>query len=203
MTRKSQFLAGIKAAEGYIKERGGWGGRTVQLVQCQSPGDPASDLKCYHDFIGSQTVAAMGLLEKQPDYLPLLVKAQYTGVHAREHPFGGTVLVGDFPAWNHRVPTQPQRIMPVRRGYSTSRCFQQDLPTAAGVRGRLCSGDLLGNAAFRSTTYICLWVRRTRLPTFRRWCRETLSWCLCLGQAAPITTFLNAFSAAGFPIDGC
>src|SRR5258708_30950524 len=72
---QTQYTAGIQAAEGYINAHGGWGGRTVQLVQCQSPGDPASDLKCYHSIVGSQPVAMMGLLENSATYLPLLAQA--------------------------------------------------------------------------------------------------------------------------------
>src|SRR5258708_4350949 len=68
---QTQYLAGIKAAEGYINANGGWGGRTVQLVQCSSPGDPASDLKCYHSIIGGQSVTMMGLLQNSANYVPL------------------------------------------------------------------------------------------------------------------------------------
>jgi branched-chain amino acid transport system substrate-binding protein len=67
--------AGVAAAEGYIDAHGGWGGRSVDLVTCTSPGDPTSDGECYQKVIAAHATAMLGLMSYNAEYLPLLAKA--------------------------------------------------------------------------------------------------------------------------------
>jgi ABC-type branched-subunit amino acid transport system substrate-binding protein len=73
---KTMFEVGVKAAEGYIEENGGWGGRKVSLSWCVSPGDPASDTKCYRQFVSDEVDVAMGVLANHATVgLPMLSDA--------------------------------------------------------------------------------------------------------------------------------
>lgn len=73
----AQYAPGITAALGYIKAHGGWGGRKVNLIKCQSPADPASDTKCYNQFISGHATAMVGtLLNAATVGLPALAKAK-------------------------------------------------------------------------------------------------------------------------------
>jgi ABC-type branched-subunit amino acid transport system substrate-binding protein len=72
----AQMDPGFTAALGYINAHGGWGGRTVKVIKCSSPGDPASDTKCIHQFISAHAVATVGLLGANGTIgLPLYSKA--------------------------------------------------------------------------------------------------------------------------------
>ena len=73
---QATFDPGIEAALGYIRQHGGWGGRKVILEHCNSTGDPASDLACFHQFAAEHVVATMGLLGTSGTIgTPLLSKA--------------------------------------------------------------------------------------------------------------------------------
>jgi branched-chain amino acid transport system substrate-binding protein len=73
---QSQLTPGFKAALGYINAHGGWGGRPVKIIPCTSPGDPASDTKCFHQFISDHVLATIGLLSTNGTIgLPLESKA--------------------------------------------------------------------------------------------------------------------------------
>jgi len=194
-----QFLAGIKAAEGYIKERGGWGGRTVQLVQCQSPGDPASDLKCYHDFVGSQTVAVMGLLENSPTYLQLLVKAHIPALMLASTPSEAQ------SSWEMSLPGIIESYTAAAhyacaKGLKHVAVFQQDLPTARVSEAAFAQGIFSKCGIQVNNVYMPLGTADPA-PYIQKAVAGNPQLLFMSGQAAPITTFLNAFSTAGFPID--
>lgn len=57
----SQFTIGELAAQDYINENGGVGGRPVKIVQCDSKADPAATTACAQQAVESGAVAKLGL----------------------------------------------------------------------------------------------------------------------------------------------
>jgi hypothetical protein len=108
---KEMYDPAVKAALAYIKDRGGWGGRAVTTDECVSPGDPASDTKCYNQFVSNGDTAVIGIMANQSNIgLPTLGKSQipsYTvGVNGTEDksPWqdsfgGGGIGAVTTPAW--------------------------------------------------------------------------------------------------------
>jgi len=70
---KAMYDPAIKAATGYIRQHGGWGGRRVQFVECSSPGDVASDTECYRDFLAQHVMTEMGILANSFSLAPQLL----------------------------------------------------------------------------------------------------------------------------------
>jgi branched-chain amino acid transport system substrate-binding protein len=59
---KAQMIPGIQAAIGYARDHGGWGGRGLKLDICITPADPASDTKCFNQFVSDHVDATLGLV---------------------------------------------------------------------------------------------------------------------------------------------
>jgi ABC-type branched-subunit amino acid transport system substrate-binding protein len=72
---QTQYLAGIKAAEGYVNAHGGWDGRSVNVQECTTSGTPAADASCYRQFISAHVMAVIGLTSTNSVWLPQLAKA--------------------------------------------------------------------------------------------------------------------------------
>ena len=196
---QTQYLAGITAAEGYINTHGGWGGRTVQLVQCQSPGDPASDLKCYHSVIGSQPVAMMGLLENSETYLPLLVKA-----HIPSFMFAGSASEEQSP-WSMGLGGVLESYTSAAKyacakGYKNVTVFQQDVPSSRDSEAAFAAGIFSACKIQVNNVYMPLGTADPA-PYIQKAVAGNPQLLFMSGQAAPITTFLSEFTAAHFPID--
>jgi ABC-type branched-subunit amino acid transport system substrate-binding protein len=72
----TMFQTGDATALGYAAQHGGWGGHHVDFIQCQSPGDAASDTKCYKEFVADKVAAVIGVAANQGNIgLPLLKAA--------------------------------------------------------------------------------------------------------------------------------
>jgi ABC-type branched-subunit amino acid transport system substrate-binding protein len=196
---QTQYLAGITAAEGYINTHGGWGGRTVQLVQCQSPGDPASDLKCYHTIIGAQPVAMMGLLENSETYLPLLVQA-----HVPSFLFAGSAAEEQSP-WSMGLGGIIETYTAAAKyacakGYKNVTVFQQDVPSSRESEAAFAAGIFSACKIQVNNVYMPLGTADPA-PYIQKAVATNPQLLFMSGQAAPITTFLSDFTAAHFPID--
>jgi ABC-type branched-subunit amino acid transport system substrate-binding protein len=196
---QTQYLAGITAAEGYINTHGGWGGRTVQLVQCQSPGDPASDLKCYHSVIGSQPVAMMGLLENSETYLPLLVQA-----HIPSFMFAGSASEEQSP-WSMGLGGVLESYTAAAKyacakGYKNVTVFQQDVPSSRDSEAAFAAGIFSACKIQVNNVYMPLGTADPA-PYIQKAVATNPQLLFMSGQSAPITTFLSDFTAAHFPID--
>jgi branched-chain amino acid transport system substrate-binding protein len=196
---QTQYTAGITAAEGYINAHGGWGGRTVQLVQCQSPGDPASDLKCYHSIIGSQPVAMMGLLENSATYLPLLVSAKipsfmFAGTAAEEQSSWSVGLGGVLETYTAAAKYA------CAKGLKNVTVFQQDVPQSRDSEAAFAAGIFSACGITVNNVYMPLGTADPA-PYIQKAVATNPQLLFMSGQAAPITTFLSDFTAAHFPID--
>ena len=196
---QTQYTAGIQAAEGYINAHGGWGGRTVQLVQCQSPGDPASDLKCYHSIIGSQPVAMMGLLENSATYLPLLVSAKipsfmFAGTAAEEQSSWSVGLGGVLETYTAAAKYA------CAKGLKNVTVFQQDVPQSRDSEAAFAAGIFSACGIKVNNVYMPLGTADPA-PYIQKAVGTNPQLLFMAGQASPITTFLSALTAAHFPID--
>jgi len=196
---QTQYLAGITAAEGYINTHGGWGGRAVQLVQCQSPGDPASDLKCYHTVVGSQPVAMLGLLENSATYLPLLVQAHipsfmFAGSPGEEQSPWSMGLGGIIETYTAAAKYA------CAKGLKNVTVFQQDVPSARESEAAFATGIFSACKIQVNNVYMPLGTADPA-PYIQKAVATNPQLLFMSGQAAPITTFLTAFTAAHFPID--
>jgi ABC-type branched-subunit amino acid transport system substrate-binding protein len=196
---ETQYLPGIKAAEGYISENGGWGGRTVQLVQCSSPGDPASDLKCYHTIIGSQPVAALGLLSNSATYLPLLAQAKIPSFM-----FASSASEEQSP-WQMGLGSAPETYTAAAKyacakGLKNVTVFQQDLPSARAAESAFASAIFSSCSIQVNNVYMPLGTADPA-PYIQKAVATNPQLLFIAGQASPITTFLSALSAAHFPTD--
>jgi len=196
---QTQYMAGIKAAEGYINAHGGWGGRTVQLVQCQSPGDPASDLKCYHSIVGSQPVSMMGLLENSATYLPLLAQAHipsfmFAGTAAEEQSSWSMGLGGIIETYTAAAKYA------CAKGLKTVTVFQQDVPQSRDAEAAFAKGIFSACGIQVNNVFMPLGTADPA-PYIEKAVATNPQLLFISGQASPITTFLNAITAAHFPID--
>jgi ABC-type branched-subunit amino acid transport system substrate-binding protein len=196
---ETQYLPGIKAAEGYINENGGWGGRTVQLVQCSSPGDPASDLKCYHTIVGSQPVAALGLLANSATYLPLLAQAKIPSFM-----FASSASEEQSP-WEMGLGSAPETYTAAAKyacakGLKNVAVFQQDLPAARAGESAFANGIFSSCGIQVNNVYMPLGTADPA-PYIQKAVANNPQLLFIAGQTSPITTFLSALSAAHFPTD--
>lgn len=57
----SQFTVGELAAQDYINENGGVGGRPIKIVKCDSKADPAATTACAQAAVNDKAVAKLGL----------------------------------------------------------------------------------------------------------------------------------------------
>lgn len=196
---ETQYMPGIKAAEGYINEHGGWGGRTVQIVQCSSPGDPASDLKCYHTMIGSQPVAAMGLLTNSATYLPLLVQA-----HIPSFMFASTAAEEKSP-WSMGLGSSIESYTAAAKyacakGLKNVTVFQQDLPQARDAEAAI-SSSIFSACNIQVNNVYMPEGTADPAPYIQKAVASNPQLLFIAGEASPITTFLSALTAAHFPTD--
>jgi ABC-type branched-subunit amino acid transport system substrate-binding protein len=196
---QTQYTAGIAAAEGYINAHGGWGGRAVQLVQCQSPGDPAADLKCYHSIIGSEPVAMLGLLENSATYLPLLVSAHipsfmFAGTAAEEQSSWSVGLGGGLETYTAAAKYA------CAKGLKNVTVFQQDVPQSRNSEAAFAAGIFSACGITVNNVYMPLGTADPA-PYIQKAVGTNPQLLFIGGQASPITTFLSALTAAHFPID--
>jgi ABC-type branched-subunit amino acid transport system substrate-binding protein len=195
---ETQFLAGYKAVQGYISENGGWGGRTVKLEKCSSPGDPASDLKCYHQFIDAGTVAVTGLMASSATYLPLLVAA-----HIPSFVFAGTPAELQNP-WSVSLPGAIETFTAAARyacakGLKNVTVFAQDLPSSRSAASAFSTGIYASCGITVQNVYMPL-ATADPAPYIQQAVKGNPQLLFIGGQTLPITTFLNAITAAGYPV---
>jgi ABC-type branched-subunit amino acid transport system substrate-binding protein len=196
---ETQYLPGINAAEGYINENGGWGGRTVQLVKCSSPGDPASDLKCYHTIIGSQPVATLGLLENSATYLSLLAQAKIPSFM-----FASTAAEEQSP-WEMGLGSAPETYTAAAKyacakGVKNVTVFQQDLPAARAAESAFASAIFSSCNIQVNNVYMPLGTADPA-PYIQKAVATNPQLLFIAGEASPITKFLDELTAAHFPTD--
>lgn len=192
-------MSGIRAAEGYINENGGWGGRSVQLVSCISPGDPASDLKCYHQFIQSGSIAVMGLLQNSAAYLPLLASA-----HIPSFLLASTLAEEESP-WSMSLPSSIETATATARyacakGMKTVAVLQQDLPQARDSENAFAAGIYKACGITVNNVYIAEGTADPA-PYIQQAVKGNPDLLFLAALTSPITTLLNAVTSAGYPIN--
>lgn len=194
-----QYTAGINAALGYIDEHGGWDGHRVETVGCTSPGDPASDLKCYREFIDEKTVAVLGLMSSSSTYLPKLEAAGIPSFVT------GNTVAEEESSWHIGSPGIIESYTTTARyacakGVKNITIFQQDYPTARAAQGVLAAGIFTACGIQVNNVYMPFGTADPA-PYVQQAVSTKPDLLFISGQALPITTFLATITAAGFPID--
>lgn len=196
---KVQFKAGIAAAEGYISENGGWGGRSVELVECSSPGDPASDLKCYKQFIDRNVVAVLGLLGNSATYLPKLVDAKIPSFVLPGTPAELKSPWTVTPGGSIETYTAAAHYA-CAKGLKNIAVFQQDLPQARTAGGAFAKG-IFSACGIQVNNVYMPYGTADPAPYIQRAVKSNPELLFIAGQALSISAFLKAIPASGFPMD--